>query len=141
MLPIIHLSGPLDDRKRDHMLSGYPGTPAPGGPSSGPLKSRVARWRVRVRPPEFGGYPLVAGTRRLAPLLVSCTVCTAALRTWWVGWWFVGEPVQLAKFWSRRTRYHVSCVQQYYRRTIGWCCRGVPGWVGCVSAWEGFKTS
>ena len=51
------------------MLSGYRGTRLPGGPGSGPLKSRVTRWRVRVRPPEFGGYPFAAGTgtRRVAP--------------------------------------------------------------------------
>ena len=30
---------------------------------------RVTRWRVRVRPPEIGGYPFVAGTRRVAPVL------------------------------------------------------------------------
>ena len=40
----------------------------PGGPGSGPLKSRVTRWRVRVRPPEFGGCPFVAGPRRVALL-------------------------------------------------------------------------
>ena len=43
-----------------------PGTRVPGGPGSGPLKSRVTQWRVRVRPPEFGGYPFVAGTLRVA---------------------------------------------------------------------------
>ena len=52
------MSGPLDIRKRAHMLSGYPGT----------------RWRVRVRPPQFDGYPFVAGTRRAAPLLY-CKYC------------------------------------------------------------------
>ena len=25
------------------------------------------RWRVRLRPPDFGGYPFVARTRRAAP--------------------------------------------------------------------------
>ena len=45
-----------------------PGTRAPGGPSSSPLKCRVTRWRVKVRPQEFGGCPFVAGTRRVAPL-------------------------------------------------------------------------
>ena len=63
--PIIHLSGPLDGRKRDHTLSGYPGTRWTG---SGPLKIWVTGWRVRARPPEFGGYPFVAGTRRVSPL-------------------------------------------------------------------------
>ena len=47
----------------------------PGGPGSGPLKSRVTRWRVRVRPPEFGGYPFVAGTRRVAPLTYTYARC------------------------------------------------------------------
>ena len=47
------------------------GTRVPGGPGSGPLKSGVTRWRVRVQPPEFGGYPFVAGTRRVAPLHYS----------------------------------------------------------------------
>ena len=50
--PIIYLSSPLDDRKRDHMLPG---------------------WRVRVRPPEFGGYPSVTGTRCVALLLLCLT--------------------------------------------------------------------
>ena len=46
------MPGPLDDRKRDHTLSGYPGT-----------RWTRFRWRVRVRvrPPEFGGYVPVRG--------------------------------------------------------------------------------
>ena len=70
--PIIHLSGPLDDHKRDHMLSGCPSTrwtrfrspEKPGYPvaSTSPT-SRI--WRVPVR----GGYPFVAGTQRVAPLV------------------------------------------------------------------------
>ena len=61
---IIHLSGPLDDRKRDHVLSGYPGTrwtrfqspEKPGYPVASPSPT-----------PVFVGYPFVAGTRRVAP--------------------------------------------------------------------------
>ena len=56
-----------------------PGTRAPGGPGSGPLKSRVTRWQVRVRSPKFGGYPFVAGTRWVAPLL--CDNCCRVHRT------------------------------------------------------------
>ena len=52
-----------------------PGTRAPGGPGSSPLKSRVTRWLVRVRPPEFGGYPFVAGTRRVAYVHSSMCKC------------------------------------------------------------------
>ena len=66
------------------MLSGYPGTRVLGGPGSGLLTSRVTRWRVRVRPPEFGGYPLVASTRRMVPLMY---VDVAGLgEVMWPGW-------------------------------------------------------
>ena len=49
----------------------WPSTRVPGGPGSGPLNSRATRWRVRVRPPDFGGYPFVASTRRVVPLHVT----------------------------------------------------------------------
>ena len=67
-----------------------PGTRVPAGhgsgSGSGSLSSRVTRWRVRVRPPELGGYPFVAGTGRVA-LLLCChfnhvfhaAVCRACL--------------------------------------------------------------
>lgn len=43
-----------------------PGTRVTGGPG---LNNRATQSRVRVRPPDFGGYPFVAGNPRVAPKL------------------------------------------------------------------------
>ena len=63
--PILHLSGPLHDRKRGNMLSGYPGCPVrydvrvPGYSVASPNPtSRICRVPVRG---GYRGYPFVVG--------------------------------------------------------------------------------
>ena len=45
-----------------------PGTRVLGEHGCDALKSRVIGWRVRIRPAELSGQPLVPGTYRMAPL-------------------------------------------------------------------------